>query len=194
MSSQIVGLSIKEGDLLVAPPAVKQGPWHESVIMIGIHDEGGTQGWVINRPTGHKMTDVLKESESELRFSPYLDIDLYWGGPVQPHTVWLLHSPEWEMSNTRQINEHWSVTSNEQMFHHLADMDVPRYFKAIVGYSGWMPGQLFEELQGEPPRLHRNSWLTVKDPDPEELLSDHPTQLWNDAVNWSIKQSVDSTL
>lgn len=177
---------IAAGDLLIAPPLAQAGQFNESVILVGLKDEHGTQGWVINRPTGHRVSEILKDYDIQLSNDP----ELYWGGPVSHHTVWLLHSTEWRLPNTRQINDHWSVTSNERMFHYLAEGDAPRYFKVVMGYSGWNAGQLEEELRGEPPRKHSNSWLVLRNPDSEWISDRDDDELWREAVSLSVQQSV----
>lgn len=178
---------VQPGDLLIAPPQAEMGPFAESVMLVGVNNEEGTQAWVMNRATGHKVSEILKDYNIRLINDP----DLYWGGPVSPHTVWMLHSPEWQLGNTRSINEHWAVTSNEAMFHHLADGDAPRYFKIMMGYAGWTRGQLNEELRGEPPRKQSQSWLILRDPDTEWLAEQSEEELWRDAVAQSVQQSVD---
>jgi putative transcriptional regulator len=178
---------VRPGDLLVSPPQADMGSFSESVILMGVNNEEGTQGWVMNKPTGHRLSEILKDYNIELINDP----ELYWGGPVGLHTIWMLHSPEWQMNNTRPINEHWSVTSNQAMFHHLSDGDGPRYFKIAMGYSGWGTGQLNDELKGAPPRKHSHSWLILRNPDTGWLDEQNDDELWRDAVARSVQQSVD---
>jgi putative transcriptional regulator len=187
MIKQAGRYEVHAGDLLVAPPQVQMGAFNETVILMGTVEPDGAQGWVMNRGTGHCLSEIVKDMGITLINDP----ELYWGGPVSPHTVWLLHDPGWSMSNTRQINEHWAVTSNEAMFHHIADGDAPRYFKIMLGYSGWAQDQLKDELQGEPPRKHNHSWLVLREPDTEWLAERDETELWREAIALSVQQTVD---
>jgi putative transcriptional regulator len=177
---------IHAGDLLVSPPQVQMASFSETVILMGTVEADGAQGWVMNRPTGHGVSEILKDMDVELG----TDFELYWGGPVSPHTVWLLHEPSWRMSNTRDINDQWAVTSNELMFHALAEGDAPRYFKIMLGYSGWDKNQLNEELEGKPPRRHNHSWLVLRDPDTDWLAERADSELWREAVALSVQQTV----
>ena len=181
---------VNAGDVIVAPPAVAHGVFHQTVILLGQHNQEGTQGWVMNRATGHGVSEIIKELNIELD----QDIPLYWGGPVSPQTVWMLHSTDWALGNTREINSEWAVTSNEQMFHHIANGDEPSYYRVFMGYSGWVEGQLQEELMGEPPRKQSHSWLILRDPDTRWLIDRDPTELWTEAVSQSVQQSVDKVL
>jgi putative transcriptional regulator len=181
---------VQPGDLLVAPPQANMGTFTETVILMGVNNEEGSQGWVMNRDTGHSVSEILKDYNIQLINDPVL----YWGGPVSPHTVWMLHSTEWALGNTRKVNEHWAVTSNENMFHHLADGDAPRYFKVMMGYSAWTQGQLNQELKAEPPRQHSKSWLILRGPDTEWLAEQPEEELWRDAIAQSVQQTVDQLL
>lgn len=182
--------TVQSGDLLIAPPASSMGEFSETLILLAVNNQEGTQGWVMNRATGHTVSEILKDHAIDLINDP----ELYWGGPISPHTVWMLHSPEWQLSNTRVINQHWAVTSNESMFDYLADGDAPRYFKIMMGYSGWAPGQLAQELRAEPPRQHNQSWLVLREPDTEWLAEQDQTELWREAVSLSVQQAVDQLL
>jgi len=187
MINQAGFYDVRPGDLLVAPPQADMGLFTESVALVGVNNEEGTQAWVMNRPTGARVSEILKDYNIQLINDP----DLYWGGPVSPHTVWMLHSSEWQLGNTRPIDKYWAVTSNEAMFHHLADGDAPRYFKIMMGYAGWSRGQLVDELQGKPPRKQSHSWLILRNPDNDWLADQREDELWRDAVAQSVQQSVD---
>lgn len=176
-----------EGGLLIAPPAVKDPHWAESVILLGQHSELGSQGWIVNKPTGHRVTEVVRGLDIDL--DP--ELELFWGGPLATHTLWLLHSAEWTLSNTQIINDHWAVTSNDRMFHYLSAGSVPMYYRVIMGHCSWSPGQLMAEIQGQPPRQHSHSWLLLNDPDQDWLLEQRHTELWRDSVNQTVARAVD---
>lgn len=179
---------VQAGDLIIAPPTVSTGLWTKTVILLGAHANDGSQGWVLNRPTGHYVSEILEGMDIDLS----QDWPLYWGGPVSPQTVWMLHNPEWHLDNTRRINNEWSITSNQAMFHHLADGDLPKYFKIFMGYTGWGADQLKDELTAEPPRKQSQSWLTLRDADTNWILDEDEEGLWRSAVSQSIQQSVDN--
>ena len=180
--------SIEAGDLVIAPPSVDSGLWARAVILLGAHTQDGSQGWVLNKPTGHYVSEIVEGMDIDLQGR---DWPLYWGGPVSPQTVWMLHSPEWHLENTRRINDRWSITSNQAMFHHLSDGDLPDYFKVFMGYAGWGQDQLIEELQGETPRKHSQSWLVLRDRSVDWIIDQDEEELWRSAVSYSIAQTVD---
>lgn len=187
-------MQIEGGDLLIAPAAMQDPRFHKSVILLTHHHKHGSYGLCMNRPTSYTVQDLLEEAELDLGADFEFNMPLYWGGPVQPNTIWMLHDPEWSTEHTVYINDHWSMTSHTSMFYHMADHDLPRYFRFFHGYSGWGPGQLDMEMQSEGPWEKHSSWLTVSQIDPHVILEHDETQLWTMTVELSAKQAMDHWL
>lgn len=180
-------MAIRGGDLLIAPAAMRDSRFHKSVILLTHHHDQGSYGLCLNRPSGYAVQDLIEEAEIELDFE--LRMPLYWGGPVQPNTVWMIHDPDWTTEHTVPVNEHWSMTSHTSMFYHLADQDLPQYFRIFHGYAGWGPGQLHMELSSQGPWKNSSSWLTVNQIEPSILEQDE-TELWTNSVELSAKQAM----
>jgi len=151
---------------------------------------GNIFGLCVNRCTTHSLQDVLAETgiESNINFP------IYWGGPVSPGTVWMLHSAEWSTAHTIEVTESWSMTSNIDMFHQLASGDYPQQFRIMFGFCSWSQEQLRAELQGKPPWHHNQSWLIAQNPGPEWMFETAVDQLWREAAELSSHQAVDSWL
>lgn len=174
------------GSLLIAPPSVTDPRFRDSVLLITHHDRKGTMALCLNKATDYTVTDIAQQVEPTL----YLNQPLFWGGPVHPTTVWMLHEAEWSCRNTMQIDHHWSMTSNTAMFHELAQGNYPQRFKMMFGYVGWAPGQLAREVEGTPPWSHEASWLVAQDPDPDWLYNTPEEDLWAAAAALSGNQAV----
>lgn len=181
---------INVGDLLVAPPNMPDKRFAKSVMMITSHDEDHTMAVCVNRPTEYTVNKIIEPLGLVLPD----DIDIFWGGPVSMQTVWMIHEPEWAVENTMQINDRWSLTSHESMFHHFVDGDLPRRYRFLLGHAGWGAGQLEMELTGSGPWSHRHSWLIAKDPDADWLINDNPDRLWSTATSLCSQQTVDHWL
>jgi len=104
----------------------------------------------------------------------------------------MLHDRDWSVSNTMQINEHWNITSHEEMFHQLSKGVWPKRFRIMIGHATWDAGQLDAEIQGEEPWSHNTSWLAVKHPDPNWITDLEPEQLWSSSCSICSQQAVDS--
>lgn len=184
-------ITIESTDLLIAPPTIPDPRFRKTVLMMTHQHEGGSFALCLNRPSKYVCTDIIKELDAVDNLE--LNIPLYWGGPVSPSTIWMLHSSEWQMSErTITVTDQWSMTSNEGMFQHLADGDVPRQFRLVFGFCSWAPNQLEAELRGLPPWNPKHSWLVAKNPGAEWLFEQPVENLWENATTLCSHQAVDS--
>lgn len=178
---------IEPGCLLVAPPGMPDARFRETVIMIMSHGEEGSWGLVINRGLGYSSTEALAAAGQHFRLDP--DPELYWGGPINPGVIWVLHTADWQIAATQEITDHYSVTSHRHMFDHLRRVQ-PRYSRIFSGSAVWGPDQLPAEIAGESPWTSRSSWLMCQTPDPAWLLSQPNQDLWTSAISLSAQQAV----
>jgi len=185
-------MHLELGDLLIAPPKMPDLRFKKSVIMLTQQHQGGWAGLTINKPTPHTLLDLAREVD--LNLPGRMNFPLYWGGPVNTTTVWMLHSSEWSMMETIEINEHWSMTSDEKMFACVADGDYPRHFRFMFGLCAWAPEQLEAELRGSPPWHHSSSWLIARGPSPDWLFEQDPADLWSNSTELCGHQAVNAWL
>ena len=174
-----------KGDCLIAPPRMQDSRFTKSVIMLTHFKSGAAFGLCLNKLSSHTVADLSPEIDCEM---PH-DVPLYWGGPVSAQTIWMLHSRDWNLDSTVEINEHWAMTSHVSMFHHLADGDRPRHYLMTFGFCGWSEGQLEAELRGSPPWTVESSWLTWRQPD-SHILQVDSSELWRVATEQSAHQAV----
>lgn len=181
-------IKVKTGDLLVAPPNMPDPRFNKTVLFLTQYNTRGAYALCLNRPTEHTLNEIVKPLGLEF----IDDQPLYWGGPVSLSTVWMLHDTDWSVSNTMRVNEHWNITSHEEMFHHLSKGVWPKRYRIMIGHAVWDAGQLDAEIEGEEPWSHRSSWLAVKNPDPNWLTDLEPEQLWPSSCSICGQQTVDS--
>jgi putative transcriptional regulator len=183
-------MQVKPGSLLIAPPAMTDSRFSRSVLLVTHNNSAGTFALCLNKPTKHDLSHVSEE----LNLGTNLPFQLFWGGPVQSGSIWMIHDNNWECSDTLWVNDKWRVTSNESMFHHMVDGDAPRDLRIVYGFCSWMPGQLEMELSGTPPFTKKSSWVIANDVDPEWVFNQHVDELWEDATNLAGNQAVSSWL
>ena len=109
------------GNLLIAPPAVKNSFWNKTVIMVTEHHSQGSLGLVLNR----KSELTLKEFGHQLGFNINLPGHVYIGGPVNVKNLSFLHTNEWISTNTMQVNDQFSISSAEDILPRMATKDLP---------------------------------------------------------------------
>lgn len=159
---------------LIAMPALEDPNFFHTVTYICEHNEEGALGIVINRPSDISLAEML----SSMSISPEPQIDttrpIFEGGPVQPEHGFLLHSPLGQWSATLPVTEQIALTSSKDILEAIARGAGPERYLVALGYAGWGPGQLEEEIAA-------NAWLSG--PAAAEILFDTPAELrWQAAA------------
>jgi putative transcriptional regulator len=86
-----------------------------------------------------------------------------FGGPVQDDRGFVLHTPGHRYSSSLTVTKDVAFTTSIDVLEAVAAGEGPPRMLVSIGYSGWSPGQLEEEIS-------RNGWLTVG-ADPEILFN-----------------------
>ena len=176
------------GKLLIAPPSVKTGFWHKSVVFVTEHHQQGSIGLVLNK---RSQVSIVEFSE-QLNVTIDLPGFVYVGGPVNPKSLSILHSPEWSCSNTLEINKHYSLSSSSDMLPRLAAHDTPEYYRVFMGMAGWAPTQLVQEITGITPYKHENSWCLAT-PDYETVFGNDQADQWCSSLDLSGQEFAQNT-
>ncbi len=167
------------GKLLLAMPAIGDPRFHRSVIYVCAHDENGAMGLVINYPApALKFASLLEQlgisSDIEVDVKD-LDLPVLNGGPVETSRGFLLHSNDFIQEDTVNVDDDFSITGTTDALKAVADGQGPDKALFILGYAGWTPGQLEQELQ-------QNAWLVV-DPDPTLIFASNAEDKWMMAMD-----------
>ena len=176
----------KPGDLLIAPPAMQDPRFRNTVLLITQISESGTQALCINKSSGHDLNEVIGTMGLELPDNP----QMFWGGPVGVNTVWMLHENGWACENTMEIDEEWAMSSSMNMFEHVVDGNSPSHYRVLMGLSTWAPGQLEAEIDGTGEYSKESSWLVAEAPGPDELFSLSNRDLWHKCCELAGAQAV----
>jgi putative transcriptional regulator len=142
---------------LIAMPSMNDPIFGGTVVYICEHNEKGVLGVVINKPTDMTM-DVLFD-RIDLKVAEGLrasveDEPIMFGGPVQDDRGFVLHSPGGRYSSSLSVTDDVAFTTSIDVLEAVANGTGPRRMLVSIGYAGWSPGQLEEEIA-------RNGWLTV---------------------------------
>ena len=164
---------LKTPILLLAMPQVMDPFFYKSVVLLLQHEQEGSQGFIVNRPTGVKIAEILDDLEI-----PWLGDEAslaFFGGPVQPQLGTLLFREEQPLSESTRFE----VCPGVALTQHLGDLESlagkpPASFRMLLGYAGWGDGQLVKEIL-------RNDWITAP-VDAELLFNDQPEEVWRLAM------------
>ena len=163
------------GQLLVATAEMEDPRFAESVIYIVKHDSTGAMGLVINKPMAKgSIEDLLKGFGLEGKGSKS-EITIHYGGPVGARQGFVLHSDETLLENSTKVASGIAMTADAKMIEAIAAGKGPRQSLFMLGYSGWAPGQLEEELK-------MNSWIVI--PGDKAFIFDiNADKKWRQAID-----------
>jgi putative transcriptional regulator len=153
---------------LVAMPGLADPNFGGSVVLIAEHGPEGALGVVINRPMEIDLATLFERVDLRLDRAGRGAAPVYYGGPVQMDRGFVLHRPVGSWGSTVQVGEEVGLTSSKDILEAYAAGEGPEHMMVTLGYSGWGPGQLEDEIA-------RNSWLTA--PATPEVIFDTPVEL-----------------
>ena len=161
------GRGYLDGQMLIATPTMQDERFARSVIYICAHSSEGAMGIVVNQPAGHiNFPDLLVKLDvipatDLIQLPPRAgDVKVLKGGPVETERGFVLHSADFFIENsTLPIDEGICLTATLDILKAIARGNGPESAILALGYSGWAPGQLENEMQ-------QNGWLHCSaDPD-----------------------------
>jgi len=162
------------GQLLIAMPQMQDPRFERAVIYVCVHNEDGAMGLIVNRISEELTFPDLLEQVGVERSPDMISIPVHIGGPVETGMGFVLHTSDYEQSNTVKVDDGISLTHTVEVLRDIADGRGPRQAILALGYAGWGAGQ----LDGE---IHENSWLTV--PADESLVfDDFPQNKWERSI------------
>lgn len=163
------------GKLLIASPMIGDPRFDRSVVFMCAHDDDTAMGIIINKPMlGLRLPELLDQLDvTDAEQVP--DQPVWEGGPVDRDRGFVLHSLDVECgSATEVVGDGLGLTATQEILNALASDKAPRCALMALGYAGWAPGQLEDEISA-------NAWL-VTDPDEGLLFGQDADQKWAQAL------------
>jgi putative transcriptional regulator len=136
------------------------------------HDENGALGLVVNKTAHSAKFSVLLEAIGADPEDIEGEIQIHYGGPVEPNKGFVLHTTDYEPAMIR-VNDEYGVSMSAEILKAMARGKGPARALLALGYAGWAGGQ----LEGE---LKRGSWA-VAPADPEILFDGNYETKWDRA-------------
>ena len=172
-----------DGQLLIAMPSMGDPRFSRSVIYLCAHSSEGAMGIIINQRAPNisfaELSEQLKIVPSEDRISlpsALNAMDVYLGGPVETGRGFVLHSADYfKADSTLPINDSVCLTATIDILRDIAKGSGPAKALLALGYAGWAPGQLEDEIQS-------NGWLNCP-ADPELVFDAAIDRKYNRALD-----------
>jgi len=162
------------GQILIAMPAMSDPRFSQSVIFICAHTQEGAMGLILNRPLRKpKFADLLKQLGVEPS-PPSREIRLCAGGPVDDNRGFVLHTTDWKTDGSLDVDGTHMLTASLDILKAVAEGGGPAQCLMALGYAGWGPGQLDNEIL-------QNAWLNAQ-ADDVLLFDDGHESKWQRAL------------
>src|SRR5437762_586245 len=159
-----------DGQMLIAMPSMGDDRFTRSVIYVCAHSTEGAMGIIVNQPAAHiSFADLLVQLDvipaTEIIQLPRNagGVKVLKGGPVDTQRGFVLHSADFFIENsTMPIDGGICLTATLDILKAIARGNGPASAVLALGYAGWAPGQLENEI-------HQNGWLHCS-ADPELIF------------------------
>lgn len=154
-----------ENQLLIAMPSLNDSYFDKTVTYICEHNDEGAMGLIINLPVNLTLEELLCQINEDDDSVPKLKEMVLNGGPVSQDRGFVLHSPQKGWSSSLALSDEVMITTSKDILLALGTEEAPDKYIVTLGYAGWGPGQLEQEIKD-------NSWLTT--PADKEIIFNTP--------------------
>jgi putative transcriptional regulator len=164
--------------LLVAMPDLVDPNFRRTVVLLVHHDQDGSVGLVLNRPTELHASDLCSSLPESVGDPPIRwrgeERCLHWGGPVQENTGWVVAGENVleEVAEVTPLGRGVHFAGSREALRCVADRP-PERVRLFLGYAGWASGQLEGELAAA-------AWV-VAPFSPEAIFDVDADELWEHA-------------
>jgi putative transcriptional regulator len=159
---------------LLSMPQMLDPNFSRTVVLLCRHNEEGAFGLVVNRPlvtSGRVVVNLDPPVQTDR------ELQLWVGGPVEPERSWILVGKEPDDAGDQprmEITDSLYISTDPELLRRLLEPSPPQFARLVVGYSGWGPGQLEEELEA-------SAWL-MSDIDRDLIFSTPADRMWETAI------------
>jgi putative transcriptional regulator len=154
------------GSFLISTPRMPDPRFSEQVLYICAHGHEGTMAVAVNRPNPFLSLDEILNGAKLLVPAEKMG-PVYNGGPVEPTSALILFSSDYQAEQQLAVSPSISLSREAKLLEDIAKGQGPEKYLFILGYAGWGPGQLEQELVAE-------GWLVV--PADDALIFDVPDE------------------
>jgi len=169
--------------LLISMPHLADPNFTRAVVLMIEHNDEGSFGLVVNQASEIPVDQLL--AALDIDWAGPGDQVVWTGGPVMPSSGWVLHEVAEgteladdlqtgiELGAAVRAGPNLALSTSPERLRTLA-MDPPARSRFLLGYSGWGPGQLAEEMT-------HGSWLHA-DVTLELVFDTPPDKMWERAL------------
>ena len=141
---------------LIAMPGMADPHFSKTLTYVCEHTPQGAIGLIVNKPIDVTLANLFDQVEITLPSANIRlrETNVLFGGPVLMNRGFVLHQPLGDWNSTLRVNENTGLTTSKDILEAIGAGDGPTRILVTLGYAGWGPGQLEDEIS-------RNGWLSV---------------------------------
>jgi putative transcriptional regulator len=167
------------GHFLISMPGMGDPRFERCVIYLCSHSSAGAMGIIVNKllediTFTEIRNQLIAEDQPEKNAESGPDVPVYLGGPVERGRGFVLHSADYSLEASLEVNSEINLTASIEIIEDIAHKSGPDKYLLALGYAGWGEGQLEAELA-------ENSWLNCE-ATPEILFEPNPKAKYEGAL------------
>jgi putative transcriptional regulator len=164
--------SVLAPGLLLAAPPLADPNFERSVVLLSAHGPEGAFGWVLNGQDAMSLSELLVRTDL---FCEGVEVSgiVRIGGPVAQDQAWLLYPTgalPAELEGQLEVAPGITASASRKVLEVVATGRVPQGLVTLVGYAGWGPWQLENEIKA-------GAWLPT-DVNPAVVFDTPLKDLW----------------
>ena len=166
----MIAVKPKKGNLLVAEPAITGDlSFNRSVVLLADHNAEGSVGFILNKPLGYTIRDLIPEISASFK--------IYNGGPIEQDNLYFIHNVPDLIPNSIEISKGIFWGGDFEFTKELINNGVikKKNIRFFLGYTGWDSEQLENEMQA-------NSWILIKNNYENKILGKASVHFWKEKI------------
>jgi putative transcriptional regulator len=160
---------------LVAAPPLGDPNFDRSVVLLAAHGADGAFGWILNGRQVMSLAELIVKADVSPS-PPPITGSVRVGGPMSPEQVWLVYRSEERFDGIEgqfDVGPGVMACASRRVLELLAEGTTTSSLFGVVGYAGWAPGQLENEIRV-------GAWLPT-DVDLDLIFNAPREELWHRA-------------
>ena len=147
-----------KGNIICALPQLNDIFFSKSIIYLTHHNKDGALGIVLNyKIMSIKGAELFKKLKiNDVKNNLDMDFLFHIGGPLNQNNGFILHSQDYKSQHTLKVTKDVNLTCSTEIITDIAKNKGPKKYFISLGYSGWGPGQLEDEIK-------QNSWINLSE-------------------------------
>lgn len=152
-------------------PQLLDPNFQRAVVLMIEHSEKGSMGLIINRPAKLNLKDVGASQELSVARKRQGE-SLFLGGPVESYRGFVLHDAV-AVEERAEVLPGLFLSMTSPSLEFLLNSETGK-MRFCLGYAGWGPGQVEQELKA-------GTWL-FSEASALRVLSSDPSTVWEEVI------------